>query len=136
MYNAAGAAGPPHVPGGHRPHHLQGRGPRRGPVQVTEIVMMMTTMMMMMMTTMMMVVPRCEVERDTQDQPLAVVHTVEILGKHIYNLSISYSLYFIYCTIVFYLNLVISSPGSTIVSAGAGLQLKCSMFLCKVQQWK
>ena len=53
---------------------------------VMMIIVMMITMitMMMMMTTMMMVVSRCEVERDTQDQPLAVVHTVEILGKYIY----------------------------------------------------
>ena len=27
QWNAAGEEGPPHVPNGHRPHHLQGRGP-------------------------------------------------------------------------------------------------------------
>ena len=43
------------------------------------ITVMMMTMMMMIMI---MVVSRCEVERDTQDQPLAVVHTVEILGNN------------------------------------------------------
>ena len=87
---------------------------------------MMIIVMMMIMTMMMMMMSRCEVERDTQDQPLAVVHTVEILGNNYYVIFIVL-LYFIKTT---------SSPGTTIVSAGAGLQLKCSMFLCKVQQWK
>ena len=70
--------------------HLQHQ--RVEPATIITMMMMMTIMMMMMMT-MVMMVSRCEVERDTQDQPLAVVHTVEILGNNYYVIFIV--LYFI-----------------------------------------
>ena len=79
-----GQEGSPDVTTGHWPRYLQGGGPWRRPLQVRHQTYVSWLMLWQVMTWLMTFYDtpnaRCEVERDTE-QPLAVVHTVEILGQ-------------------------------------------------------